>query len=110
VLLDGKLHEEDCILPWSSKLLKKSDFAGIEQLAQTMTEAVGVSQSGGIPLLNKYPGLPISRVPITPDGARGDEEQVKSIKQGSVPAGSFTVPAGYTKKPLPEGITGTATH
>jgi hypothetical protein len=110
VLVDGKLHEEDCILPWSSKLLRKSDFAGIEKLAQTMTESVGVSRTGGIPLLNRYPGLPISRVPVTPDGARGEEEQVKSIKQGSVPAGSFTVPAGYTKKPLPEGITGTATH
>jgi hypothetical protein len=106
VLADGAPHEEDCILPWSSSLLKKSDFTGLEKLSQTMSESVGMGQNGSLPLFHKYPGLPISRVPLQADGTRGEEEQVKSIKQGPVPAGTFKVPADYKKKPLPAAIGG----
>jgi hypothetical protein len=105
VSLNGEPHEEDCILPWSSKLLKRSDFIGLENFTRTMTQSIGArgaGDRGGVPLFHEFPGLPISRVSLE-GGTRGPEEQVKSIKQGSPPAGAFTVPAGYTKKPLPMG-------
>jgi hypothetical protein len=108
VSLNGEPHEEDCILPWSSRLLKRSDFTGLENFTRTMTESIGArgaGDHGGVPLFHEFPGLPISRVPLE-GGTRGPEEQVKSIKQGSPPAGAFTVPTGYTKKPLPMGMGG----
>lgn len=93
VTLDGKPHEQDCILPWSSPLLKKTDFSGLESFGKSLNQAFG---GQGIPLFNEFPGLPISRLP-----SDGDEpEQVKSVRQGSPPPGAFAVPPGYTKKPL----------
>ena len=38
---------------------------------------------------------------LQPDGTRGEEHQIKSIKQGAVAASVFAVPAGYTKHELP---------
>jgi hypothetical protein len=106
VTLDGKPHEEDCILPWSSSLLKKSDFTGLESFGKSLNQAFGAPGGQGIPLFSDFPGLPISRVP-----ADGDEpEQVKSVRQGSAPAGAFSVPSGYTKKPLPVDVPASAAH
>jgi hypothetical protein len=106
VTLDGKPHEQDCILPWSSNLLKKSDFTGLESFGRSLNQAFGAPGGQGIPLFNEFPGLPISRVP-----ADGDEpEQVKSVRQGSAPAGAFSIPQGYTKKPLPIDGPTSASH
>jgi len=103
---DGKPREEDCISPWSAGLVKKEDFAAIAKFAQEMVDELGSSRMAGrregiFGRLEKAPGLPISRVPIEEDGQRGEEEQVKSIKRGSIPASVFATPAGYAKKEVP---------
>ena len=103
VSLDGQPHEEDCILPWSSNLLKRSDFIGLEELGRTLNESLGGPSRGqSIPLFHQFPGLPIARVSLE-GGKRGPEEQVKTVKQGHAPAGAFSVPSGYRRKSL-EGI------
>ncbi len=102
---DGKVREEQCVSPWSAGLVKKTDFAGIQKFAESMMDDLGGPRghSGGsiFSRMEKAPGVPISRVPIEADGQRGEEEQIKSIKRGSIPASVFAVPAGYTKKDMP---------
>jgi hypothetical protein len=105
-LEDGKVREELCASPWSAGLVQKADFAGIQKFAAEMMEGFGPRRGRrGNPLaeMDRYPGIPISRVPVDADGKRGEEDQIKSIKRGSVPAAKFAVPAGYTKKELPFG-------
>ncbi len=102
VLRDGKPAEEDCLLLWSAGVVKKDEFTGLKKIGQTMSDALGVSRNQQqLILIDRYPGLPVSRIPIDDDGTRGPEEQVKSIKQGSLPRSLFEVPKGYTKKALP---------
>jgi hypothetical protein len=104
-LEEGKVREEMCAVPWSSGLVQKSDFASLSKFAQEMAEDI-TGRHGSQNLLeelDRYPGIPISRVTIEPDGKRGDEELTKSIKRGSIEASKFAVPAGYTKKELELG-------
>ena len=89
---DGKVREEQCVSPWSAGLVKKSDFAGIQQFAESMMNDFGGAQarSGSIfSRMEKAPGIPISRVAIEDNGQRGEEEQVKSIKRGAIPSSTF---------------------
>jgi hypothetical protein len=106
VLKDGVASEEDCIAAWSASTVQKSDLAGLRKFGEEMMKnfgSAGARDQIQLDQLDKYPGIPISRVPLEADGKRGLEEQVKSIKRGSVPAAKFAVPAGYTKKSLPAG-------
>jgi hypothetical protein len=110
---DGQLHEEQCVSPWSAGLVKKSDFAGIQQFAESMMDDFGGrrGRSGSIfSRIEKAPGIPISRVPIDANGQRGPEEQIKSIKRGPVPASVFEIPAGFTKREMPMGGPGMGAH
>jgi hypothetical protein len=107
VLEDGKPHEEDCISPWSAGLVQKSDLEGLRKFGEEMAKDFTGSANGGqhdiFAHMDKYPGIPVSRVPLEDDGSRGPEEQIKSVKRGSIAGAKFVVPAGYTKKELPMG-------
>jgi hypothetical protein len=101
---DGKVREEQCVSPWSAGLVKKSDFAGIQQFAESMMDDFGGARGRSNSIftrMEKAPGIPISRVPIEANGQRGEEEQIKSIKRGSIPSSAFEIPAGYSKKDMP---------
>jgi hypothetical protein len=102
VLEDGKPKEEDCIAPWSASILTRADFAGLRKFAEDMAKSVG-SMAGGsskntFQQFDKYPGFPVSRHPLDP--MEHEDEVLKSVKRGSIPSSTFTVPAGYTKKEL----------
>lgn len=102
VLEDGKPREEDCIAPWGAKVLQKSDFAGLEKFAQEMAKNVG--GMGGNRMLErfeKYPGFPVAQHPLQPGVP---DEELKSVKRGSIPASKFAVPAGYVKKDRKMGL------
>jgi hypothetical protein len=106
-LEDGKLREELCAAPWSAGLVQKSDFAAIGKFAAGMMNELGGPRARNrrnpLAELDQYPGIPISRVAIDEDGKRGQEDQIKSIKRGAIPAARFEVPAGYTKRELTFG-------
>ena len=109
VMEEGKVHEQDCISPWSAGLLKKSDFAGMAKFSEEMLGDVGGNRARGAGMLTrieKAPGIPISRVPMDAEGQPRPEEQIKSIKRGAVPASLFALPGGYTKKEMPFGAMG----
>jgi hypothetical protein len=106
---DGVPKEEDCISPWSAKVLQKSDFEGFRKFAEEMAKQMGSTgaQNDMMEQFEKFPGLPITRHPL--DG--GDDEEIKSVKRGSIPAAQFAVPAGYTKKEVPQmGAPGMGHH
>jgi hypothetical protein len=103
VLLDGVAHEEDCISPWSAGLVKRAEFAALEKFGENMSQDLGFGPNGGaMPLFHQYPGMPIVRVVLEPGGVRGEEHQVKSITHGAISPSLFAVPAGYTKRELPQ--------
>jgi hypothetical protein len=105
VLRDGAPHEEDCISPWSAGVVQKSDFAGLRKFAQEMSKNFGGAAAGSgqidLDAMEKYPGIPISRIPLQPGGVKGEEEQIKSVKRGAIPDATFAVPAGFKKTELP---------
>jgi hypothetical protein len=106
VSTDGTPTGEDCIAPWGAKTLQKSDLAALSKFGEEMKKnfgGMGAKDQYRLDQLDKYPGIPISHVPLEENGARGEEEQIKSIKHGSVPESRFTVPAGFTKRELPSG-------
>jgi Domain of unknown function (DUF4412) len=108
VLEDATPKEEDCVAPWSASVLQRSDFEGLRKFAEDMAKSTGTMGSGGgrqmFEQFDKYPGFPVTRHPL--EAGRGEEEQLKSVKRGSIPAVKFAVPAGFTKKPLPMGAMG----
>jgi hypothetical protein len=107
ILKDGKPDAEACMAAWGAATIQKSDLAGLRKFSEEMMKNFGGAGAGRDQLqfdqIDKYPGLPISRVPLEADGTRGPEEQIKSIKRGTLPAAKFVVPAGFTKKELPTG-------
>jgi hypothetical protein len=96
---DGVAKEEDCIAPWGPKVLQKSDFENFRKFAEEMAKSMGVTgtQNDMFQQYDKFPGIPVSRHML--DG--GEDEEIESIKRGSVAESLFTVPAGYTKKEMP---------
>ena len=100
---NGKPREEDCIAPWSSKVLQKSDFAGMQKFAEQMAKDMG--GMGGNRMLErfeKYPGFPVAQHPLQPGAP---DEELKSVKRGTIPGAMFAVPAGYIKKDRKMGFT-----
>jgi uncharacterized protein DUF4412 len=112
VLSDAKPKEEDCIAPWSSSVLQRSDFAGLRKFAEDMAKDTGATGAGGgrqmFEQFDKYPGFPVTRHPLDPN--EHEDEQLKSVKRGSIPAASFAVPTGFTKKESPMGAFGGGPH
>jgi hypothetical protein len=109
VLEDGTPKEEDCLSPWSSSLLQRSDFLALRKFAEEMAKDSGMMGPGRqmFEQFDKYPGFPVTRHPLEPGptGVREDE-QLKSVKRGSIPASTFAAPAGYTKTQSPMGAFG----
>jgi hypothetical protein len=99
---DGQPKEEDCIAPWSAAVLTRADFAGLRKFSEDMAKKLGVMagpRNRIFEQFDKFPGFPVVRHSLEP--GQGEDEQLKSVKRGSIPASMFEVPAGYTKKPSP---------
>jgi hypothetical protein len=103
IVEEGTPKEEDCLAPWSAGLLQRTDFAGLRKFAEDMAKESGAMAPGGrnqmFEQFDKYPGFPVARHPL--DG--GQDEQLKSLKRGSIAADKFAVPAGYKKTEMPMG-------
>jgi hypothetical protein len=105
---NGDPKEEDCLAPWSAGILQRSDFAGLRKFAEDMAKESGAMGPGGggrtFEQFDKYPGFPVTRHPLEP--GQHEDEQLKSVKRGSIPASTFAVPAGYKKTESPMGAMG----
>jgi hypothetical protein len=106
IVVDGKPAAEDCVSPWSAGIIKMSDFEGLREFAESMMQGLGGNQPEQNWFMLKkrfdqFPGFPVTRVVIEPDGKRRPQEEVKSVKRGSIDAAKFTPPAGFTKTPSP---------
>jgi len=102
---NGKLHEELCVVPFSS-------LPGKEDLEKTMKELQasfegmanalpGVGDAGKV--RNSINGYPVRTRFFEPGGAeRAMETVVTQWVEESVPAAKFEIPAGYQKKTMPK--------
>jgi hypothetical protein len=99
VLEDSTPKEEVCLTPWSASTIQRSDFAGLIKFSQDVQQKALTRPQTHIPLdeLENAPGFPVLRHPLEPGQP---DEVTKSIKRGSIPAATFTMPADYTKKEL----------
>jgi hypothetical protein len=104
----GPAKEEDCIAPWGSAIVQKSDFAGLRKFIDDIAKSSAAMGGGNgremLDRFDKYPGFPVTRHPL--EAGMKQDEQLKSAKRGSVPASAFVPPAGYTKKELQMGAMG----
>jgi hypothetical protein len=78
-----------------------------------MQKSLGPMMGGGarrnaFDQFDKAPGFPVLRHSL--EGAGHEDEVIKSIKRGSIPASTFAVPAGYTKKDPMQGMMGGGRH
>jgi Domain of unknown function (DUF4412) len=102
-VLEGAMpKEEDCLAPWGAGILQRSDFAGLRKFAEDMAKSMGATGRQMFEQFDKYPGFPVTRHPLEP--GKGEDEQLKSVKRGSIPASMFAVPAGFTKRDSPMGM------
>jgi hypothetical protein len=106
ILVDGKPTEEDCVSPWSAGIIKVSDFEGLREFAESMMQGLGANQKDQNWFMFKkrfeeFPGFPVTRVVLDPDGKRRPQEEIKSVKRGSIDGAKFAPPVGFTKTPSP---------
>lgn len=101
---DGdKLVERDCIAGWDKGLITKDDVSALMKFLESFTNAVGVPLPSVQAEMNRYPGFPVVRTALGPDGKTLHEETLKSLKRDAPSADLFTIPAGYTKQERPFG-------
>jgi len=104
LLKNGVLHEELCVVPYSS-LPGKEDFEkAFRELAEAAIAMAGnlPGASASIEARKAVNGFPV-RVRYF-DGAgklRGNETVLTQWVEESLPGSTFEIPAGYTKKELP---------
>jgi hypothetical protein len=102
---NGKLHEELCVVPFSS-LPGKEDFEKtFKELAESfagMTDGLpGAGDS--VKARNSVKGYPIRTRFFEPSGAeRAMETVVTKWVEESIPSSNFDVPAGYKKREMPK--------
>ena len=99
VLIDGQPRVEECVAGWNAGVAQKSDFAGLRTFADEVMKAGGGEEL--FAQIQKAPGFPIARAHIDQDGTPGEEEQLKSVERGAIPAARFEIPQGYTKREMP---------
>lgn len=99
----GDSREQECILPWSAGVVKKSDFDVFKSMSQFMGQlsaGMGMKMSAkeeesGFREVLDAPGVPLMK---TTDGS-DTKEEMKSIERAQVSSDKFSPPTGYAKKP-----------
>ena len=102
---NGKLHEELCVVPFSSLPGKEDLEKTFKQLAESFAGmASGLPGAGdAAKARNSINGYPVRTRFFEPGGAeRAIETVVTKWVEESVPATTFEVPAGYAKKEMPK--------
>jgi hypothetical protein len=102
---NGKLHEELCVVPFSSLPGKEDLEKTFKELAESFKGmADGLPGAGdSVNARNSIKGYPIRTRFFEPTGAeRAMETVVTKWVEESFPASTFEVPAGYKKREMPK--------
>jgi hypothetical protein len=104
VLVGDMMTSHTCFAPWSSGIVSKADVESFKALAAELKKMFDVTGMGGNQDWSKIPGVPVEETHFGLDGKTVEwTNTLKSTQRGSVPADTFTVPAGYKKEALPTG-------
>lgn len=101
---DGRPVEEDCIASFGAATLTKEDGDAFKRVAEMFKGARGPASQ--IERWDDYPGFPIVRAKLGPDGKVVHTTTVKSIKHDALSPDLFKVPAGFTKSAMGPGMMG----
>jgi hypothetical protein len=108
VLVGGKRTSEMWVASWSAAKVTKEDMAALRGMSAFFEEMVksnpllrNMAASGAFQGMDRVDGFPVLVRHF--DGSKAVDEMVlKSIEHRAVPAATFDVPAGYTRKELME--------
>jgi hypothetical protein len=105
LLKNGKVHEELCVVPFSSLPGKEDMQKTFKEMAaafEGLSKSVpGVGESAKA--RNAINGYPVRMRSFDDAGnARGTEQVLTSWAEESIPASTFDVPAGYKKEAMPK--------
>jgi hypothetical protein len=104
LLKDGKVAEELCVVPFSSLPGKEDMQRSFKELSEAFAgfaSAVPGAQEQAKVRMN-IDGYPVRSRPYVNGAPFGTENVMKSWTEASIPAATFTVPAGYKKKDMPQ--------
>lgn len=103
-LVGDEVQTEGCFIPWSAGAVKKSDLGSLEKMREFIKEG-GQGMLGGSALaqLGEMPGFPGEMARRKKDGTEENQMTLTAIKQGSLSADQFKVPAGYTRQEMGHG-------
>lgn len=97
--VEGRLEGEGCFIPWSSRAVTRADLAPLEKLLELRRSMAAGPEDRPLKeekLLAGAPGFAAWHVDIA-DGKRGEEELLKSLARGAIPAATFGPPPGFTR-------------
>lgn len=104
LLRNGQIHEELCVVPFSSVPGKEDFEKTFKELSESMAGIANAIPGAGdsVKARNSINGYPV-RIRAFDDAGkpRGSESVVTKWVEESIPAATFDVPAGYKKKELP---------
>jgi len=114
VTVDGAERTEMCIARLGDVGLSRDDLKALAQFGTFMQSMMtmpgadkhrpaGAFDFDGMSKAIGYDGIPVETARLSADGKPQVESTIKSVDRTSIPAATFEVPAGYTKRDMPMG-------
>lgn len=98
----GKTVTEGCFIPWGAGAVSKGDLAVMKQMSEFMKAGMGAPMTNSpLTSLDTLPGYPGEFASLDEDGKPISTTTLTAVRHGSVPAGSFTIPAGFKQTERP---------
>jgi hypothetical protein len=104
LLKDGKIAEELCVVPFNSLPGKEDMEKSFKELSEAFAgfaNAVPGAQEQAKARMS-INGYPVRSRPYLNGQPHGTESVMKSWTEANIPAATFSVPAGYKKKEMPQ--------
>ena len=103
-LSGDKVETQGCFISWSSAAVSKADLGSLTKMREFIQEGgQGLLEGSAFAQLAEMPGFPGEWAHVKKDGTESNRMTLTSIKQGSISADRFKVPAGYTEQEREHG-------
>ncbi len=104
LLKDGKIAEELCVVPFSSLPGKEDMQRSFKEMSEAFASFAnampGAKEQAKVRM--DINGYPVRSRPYVNGAPFGTESVLKNWTEANIPAATFSVPAGYKKKDLPQ--------
>jgi hypothetical protein len=111
MIVNGKPESELCVTKMSDLGLTHEDFQSFIKLSETMAKQMGGMGGGHRPAVASadyesltktvgYEAFPVQTSHLRPGSQLEVESTIQSVEHKDAPAGTFDIPAGYTKRDM----------